>query len=358
MSVTNLSAAPPVESPERPVGRTTARLADQRRDGRVLLIDVWYPARVSAEPLTQYEPLPSIVFESAVAHDAPAVLPNPEPGRNGRYPLVLVSHGRTGMRIAYSLLCEALAARGFVVVAADHPGDALADWLGGTFVDDRTNETGRVGDSGFLLDALLDPSAADAAAIGLPGEVLAAIDPSRILSIGHSYGAYTGLAAAAGVRGVEPDSRISAVVGLQPYTRSMSDNALARVKTPTLLVISEFDQTTPAATDGDRPWQLVNGAPTWRMDLAGAAHHASSDMGLYLELAGQMSDLPPMVVAYVSMMSGETTGPNMRPWREGLLLQIRTIAAFADLVLDIDPERGVVEADAVAAAAGVVLQGR
>ena len=355
--VTNLSAAPPVETPERPVGRLTTQLTDHGRDGRTLLVDVWYPAVVTTEPLTTYEPLPSIVFESAVAHDAPPVLANAAPGRDGRYPLILVSHGRTGMRIAYSLLCESLAARGFVVVAADHPGDALGDWLGGTFVDDRTNEVGRVGDSGFLLDALSGDRAADLTP-DLPAALLAAIDPARVLSVGHSYGAYTGLAAAAGVRGVAPDQRISAVVGLQPYTRSMSDAALARVTTPTLLVIAEFDRTTPAATDGDRPWQLINGTPAWRMDLAGAAHHASSDMGLYLELAGQMSELPPMVAAYVAMMTGEMTGPQMRPWRERLIVQIRAIAAFADQVLGIDPERGAIEAAAVAAADGVVLQRR
>ncbi|MEO6125648.1 MAG: hypothetical protein ABIR32_18260 [Ilumatobacteraceae bacterium] len=353
-----MSAAPPIEAPERPVGRTTTRLVDPGRDGRVLSIDVWHPAQLAGEPLTSYEPLPSIVFESAVAHDVPAVVPNAAPGSDGKYPLAVVSHGRTGMRIAYSLLCEALAARGFVVVAADHPGDALNDWLGGTFVDDRTNETGRVGDSGFLLDRLLQATPANAAEIGLPIELLDAIDPTRVISIGHSYGAYTGLAATAGVRGVEADSRISAVVGLQPYTRSMSDSALARVKTPTLLVISEFDKTTPTETDGDRPWTLINASPTWRLDLAGAAHHAASDMGLYLELAGQMSDLPMMVNAYVGMMSGEMTGPHMRPWREGLLLQIRAIAAFADVVLDIDPARGAHEADAVAAASGIQLRRR
>lgn len=355
--MTNLSAAPPIEHPERPVGRATARLVDPGRDGRVLLIDAWYPAVLAGEPLTVYEPLPSIVFESAVAHDAPAVLVNPAPVSGGRYPLILVSHGRTGMRIAYSLLCEALAARGFVVIAVDHPGDALNDWLGGTFVDDRTNETGRVGDSGFLLDVLLGGEASTHG-LGLPAPLLAAIDPSRVMSVGHSYGAYTGLAAAAGVRGVQPDARISAVVGLQPYTRSMSDAALARVRTPTLLVISEFDQTTPTATDGDRPWRLIGAEPTWRLDLAGAAHHASSDMGLYLELAARMTELPAMVSAYVAMMRGEMTGPHMRPWREGLILQIRAIAAFADIVLGIDPSRGASEAGRLAATDGIVLQRR
>ncbi len=319
----------------------------------MLLVDIWYPAVLNGELLTRYEPIPSIVFESASAHDSPEVLTQPD----RKFPLVILSHGRTGMRFAYSLLCEALAGRGFVVVAADHPGDALADWLGGTFVDDRTNETGRVGDSGFLLDQFVG-RAVDATGEANLADLAAVIDPDRVAAIGHSYGAYTGLAASAGVRGIEPDGRIKAVVGLQPYTRSMSDAALSRVKTPTLLVIAEFDQTTPAVTDGDRPWRLLNGSPTWRLDVAGAAHHASSDMGLYLELAGKLSDLPPMVMAYVAMMSGESTGPSFRPWRERLLVQVRAIAAFFDIVLGIDTARGESEAAAIAATAGVDLQRR
>jgi len=72
----------------------------------------------------------------------------------------------------------------------------------------------------------------------------------------------------------------------------MSNAALSRVTTPTLLVLSEFDSTAPIATDGDRPWALVPGPPVWRLDLLAAAHHASSDMGLYLELAGTIPNLP------------------------------------------------------------------
>lgn len=348
-----LSAAPPIEGSRNAVGRRMVQLSDASRGDRMLLVDIWYPAVLNGEPLTRYEPIPSIVFQSAAAHESPRLLT--EAGR--KFPLVILSHGRTGMRFAYSLLCESLAGRGFVVVAADHPGDALADWLGGTFVDDRTNETGRVGDSGFLLDQFVGRTAGASGQADL-ADLAAVIDPTRVAALGHSYGAYTGLAASAGVRGIQPDERIKAVVGLQPYTRSMSDAALSRVNTPTLLVIAEFDQTTPAATDGDRPWQLLNGSPTWRLDLAGAAHHASSDMGLYLELARQLSDLPPMVMAYVAMMSGESTGPSFRPWRERLLVQIRAIAAFLDIVLAIDTNRGESEVVAIAAIAGVHLQRR
>jgi len=344
--VTTLSAASPIEPASTPVGRRTVDLRDESREGRNVLLDVWYPAHAGPQPLTSYEPIPGVRFESANAHEGADIIP-------GLYPLILMSHGRTGMRFAYSLLCEALAARGAIVVAPDHAGDVMTDWLGGTFADDRTNEVNRVGDSHFVLDTLLgDRVGVDLAAVA------SAIDATRIASIGHSYGAYTALAAAAGARGVPPDSRIGAVVGLQPYTRSMSDAALSRVNTPTLLILSEFDATAPIATDGDRPWKLINAQPVWRLDLHGAAHHASSDMGLYLELAGFLPDLPPMVQAYVAMMTSEMIGAQFRPWRDGLAVQLRTIWAFLDIVLRIDRDRGEAEAAALAALPRVLLSRR
>jgi predicted dienelactone hydrolase len=356
--MTTFSARPPIEPATRPVGRRTFQLRDQARDDRLLAIDLWYPAVDASRPLTSYQPIPGVRFESANAHDDAVTEP-------GKYPLILLSHGRTGMRFAYALVCEALAARGAIVVAPDHPGDVMTDWLQGTFADDRTNEVNRVGDSRFLLDALLgagsDTGLNDGIEPGLLAElgpILRTIDHTRIASIGHSYGAYTALAAAAGVRGVPADDRIGAVVGLQPYTRSMSDAALARVHTPTLLILSEFDSTAPIATDGDRPWELIPGPPVWRLDLLAAAHHASSDMGLYLELAGRIPDLPPMVNAYVAMMTPDMIGEHLRPWRDGLAVQVRTIWAFLDIVLDMDAQRGEAEASSLAAAPRIVLQRR
>jgi len=344
--MTTLSANTPIEPITTPVGRRTVELRDPTRDGRLVTVDLWYPALAGPQPLTWYEPIPGVRFQSVSAQDDA----DPAPGAR---PLILMSHGRTGMRFAYSLLCEALAGRGAVVAAPDHAGDVMTDWLGGTFADDRTNEINRVGDSHFVLDTLLgSPTAPPLAAI------VGTIDATRIASIGHSYGAYTALAAAAGVRGVPPDARLGAVVGLQPYTRSMSDAALARVTTPTLLILSEHDGTAPIATDGDRPWKLIGARPVWRLDLLAAAHHASSDMGLYLELAARLPDLPPLVQAYVAVMTAEMVGEKFRPWREGLSVQLRAIWAFLDVVLPIDPDRGEAEAAALAATPRVSLQRR
>lgn len=346
--MTTLTAAPPLEPQMYLVGRRSTLLIDETRDNRLLGVDIWYPAIVAHERTARYELFPGVSFESAGARHEPAVAP-------GKYPLILFSHGRTGMRFAYSLLSEALAARGAVVVSADHPGDALADWLLGTNVDDRTNEMNRVGDAGFLLDSML---AGAGHTTGLPDDLLDAIDDHRVAAAGHSYGAYTALAMVAGARGVAADGRVRAVIGLQPYTRTMSDGALGRVHAATLLVIGELDTATPAESDGDRPWALIPGEPVWRVDLAATAHQASSDMGLYSELVHQISDLAPIVVEYLQASAVDAVGAGLRPWREALLLQTQAIWAFLDVALDIDLVRGQSEAGRLAECEGVVLRQR
>jgi predicted dienelactone hydrolase len=343
--MTEVSASPPIEPPSRPIGRRTTLVADPQRDGRLLGVDVWYPAVPSGQPKSEYVLFPGVSFMAAAAQHEPPPAP-------GRFPLILFSHGRTGMRFTYSLLCEALAARGAIVVSADHPGDALTDWLLGSFVDDRTNEMNRVGDAHALLAELRPEGTV------LPPDLLAAIDHDRVALAGHSYGAYTALATAAGARGVPAHDRVRAVACLQPYTRSMSDGALGRVTVPALLVVSERDTSTPASTDADRPWALLRGSPTWRVDLAGAAHQAASDMGLYSELARQMPSLPDFVREYLEATAPDAVGAGLRPWRELLATQVETVWAFLQIALDIDPITGAAELRRLGAEPGVTVQTR
>ena len=146
--------------------------------------------------------IPGVGFTASARTDAPPVA--------GPRPLVVFSHGRSGLRTSYVMLCEGLAARGFVVVALDHPGDTLLDWMMGTAVDDATNETQRVADVQFVIDALLGETDL------LPP--FAGVDATQVSVVGHSYGGFTALA----VAGVEtPDPRIRGVAGLQPFARSL-----------------------------------------------------------------------------------------------------------------------------------------
>jgi predicted dienelactone hydrolase len=314
---------------------------DQARDQRRLDVDIWYPAAASEAERSVYEVVPGVAFRGAWAQHAPHAAV-------GRFPLVLFSHGRTGTRISYSQVCEALAARGAVVVSADHPGDALVDWLSGRQSDDRTNEVNRVGDAHLVLGALLHGHPE------VPSDVAALVDPDCVVLAGHSYGAYTAFATAAGSRGIEPHEHVAAVIGFQPYMRSMSEGLLSRVQVPSLLVVSERDQVTPAHVDADRAWRLLNGRPSWRVDLAGAGHQAISDIALYAELAQQVPDLPAIVRDYLMATAADSAAD----WRGLMARQVAVAWAFLQVVLDLDVERGLVTAAEYAMSADARLQRR
>ncbi|MFZ4718493.1 MAG: alpha/beta hydrolase family protein [Ilumatobacteraceae bacterium] len=342
---TPLSAGAPLEPPAMPIGRRTVTFVDSSRGGRRIDADVWYPATASDAEPSHYELFPGVGFAAVSATHHPPVAP-------GRYPLIMFSHGRTGMRISYSLVCEALAARGAVVVSADHPGDALVDWITGQHVDDRTNEMNRVGDAHLVLGAFLFGHDE------LPEAIHEVVDHDRIAIAGHSYGAYTAFAAAAGSRGVGPHEHVGAVIGFQPFMRSMSDSLLGRVHVPSLLVVSEQDTVTPAHVDADRAWALLPGRPAWRLDVAAAGHQAISDIPLYAELAPQVVGLPQLVHDYLTATAAENRIEGGRPWRELQRDQVRLAWAFLQVALRIDPSAGEAAADRLAAAPGLTLQRR
>jgi dienelactone hydrolase len=343
--VSVIETAEELDNPALITGRRSITVIDHRRGDRVLPTEVWYPAIDGGEPRSVYEVLPGVAFRGVAALDAPAVAP-------GRYPLILMSHGRTGTRIAYSLLCEALAARGAVVIAPDHPGDALLDWLWGTNVDDRTNETQRVDDANHLFDLVLSDNE------GPFGEISTIVDGDRLALVGHSYGAYTAFATAAGAPGVPGRRQVGAVVGLQPYVRSLSDELLGRMSTPFLIVVGETDTVTPAHTDADRAWDLGAASPAWRLDLLGAGHQASSDIALYAELADRVPDLPAMVRDYLIATAEGTSGEGVRPWRDVLADQVSATWAFLSVALGIDVDGGLHTARRLAASEHLVLSRR
>lgn len=310
-----LSAGTPIETPVRPVGRRTVTLTDPARDGRRMDVDIWYPALASNAEMSMYEIFPGVAFAAAATqHHAPV-----EPGR---FPVVLFSHGRTGMRISYSMVCEALAARGAVVVSADHPGDALADWLTQQQVDDRTNEMNRVGDAHFVLHSLLHGHPE------IPAGITEIADAEQVVLAGHSYGAYTAYATAAGARGVPAHDAVRGVIGFQPFMRTMSDALLQRMSVPSLLVVAALDTTTPAHIDADRAWEMMPCRPSWRLDIEGAGHQAISDIALYAELADHVEGLPQMVRDYLAATVVGSTGPGTAPWRQVIGRQLAVAWAF------------------------------
>ncbi len=134
---------------------------------------VWYPAGDAEKTVLAHG---NVVWEAiSVAPDAP-----PLPGA---HPLVLLSHGMFGNARNQAWLAEELVARGFVVLAIDHPGTS-------TFqrdADQRRMLWERPRDiSRALTELLADP------------ELGPLIDRERIFMAGHSLGGFTAMELAGG----------------------------------------------------------------------------------------------------------------------------------------------------------------
>lgn len=136
--------------------------------GRDMEFAVWYPA-VDGSAVAPFAGNP--VFRPVtVAPEAEAVA--------GRYPLVLLSHGLGGHYRSLAWLAVALAARGAVVVAVNHPESTVFDFDMQAGLRHWTRaEDLRLALDHVLADPVLGPM----------------IDEARIAAAGFSYGGWTAL---------------------------------------------------------------------------------------------------------------------------------------------------------------------
>ena len=343
----SLEAGPPLEAPLRPLGHRSTTLVDGDRADRLVPVDAWFPAATNPSgPAATYEILPGVGFTAAGTADATIA--------DGPHPLVLWSHGRTATRSSYVLFCEALAARGFIVLAPEHAGDALADWLAGAAVDDATNEANRIGDAHFVLNQFLGFGGAPGADPSIAA-IAPHVDADRVAAMGHSYGGFTALAVGGGVA-AHPSVR--AVLGMQSFTRSLPKTAFESIAVPAMLVVGMQDKTTPPETDAYRAWAKLASQPAWRVDVERAGHQACSDVGLYLELAPTVPDVPDLVRAFVTSMAADVTGTAGDPWRETVALHIRIAGAFLQGALGLDADTAERELAAIGGLDGVDISNR
>jgi len=124
-------AQPPVES----VGVMTVDVGG-------LDVEVWYPASVAADAPTE-----EVAFEDVLSTSILDRLGNPQLARiptpavrdaavrGGPHPAIVFSHGFGGTRQQSVTLTTHLAAQGFVVLATDHRGRSLMDFVPCVFTD-------------------------------------------------------------------------------------------------------------------------------------------------------------------------------------------------------------------------------
>ncbi len=135
-------------------------------DGERMAIAVWYPSAVSSGRTIEGP------FAMKAARDAPLA--------DGRFGLVLISHGTGGGRLNHRGTAIRLAQVGYIAAAPEHSGDS---WRDGRYSGTAANWVRRPRQLSATLDRLLaDP------------EFGPRIDPEHIAAIGHSAGGYGVLA--------------------------------------------------------------------------------------------------------------------------------------------------------------------
>ncbi len=251
-----------------PVGVTTYTLAKGPS------VEVWYPAVEGTTGEVSYDVRdftpPAIrdiltadipaSFSFAGARDAAAA--------DGQFPVVLFSHGFTGIRLQSSFLTAHLASWGFVVAAPDHPSRDLPNVLNATASGDRADS---IDDLLQSLDLVVAESAT------ADGLLAGHVDDSRVIAVGHSAGGGTVLGAALDERVDGYVSMASGVLLGDPTvttTSAAGDSGLP--EKPSFFMAGSVDAVVPAA---DRTVPSFEAVPEpsllWVID--GVGHNGFDD---------------------------------------------------------------------------------
>ena len=132
---------------------------------------IWYPATAGGRRVT--------VGGNGVFYGTPAG--KGAPPKEGRFPMILISHGAGGNAGQFGWIASALAASGYVVVLPNHPGTTSRNASAEAAV--------RVWERPADISAVIDEIEANP-------QTYPYIDTSRIAALGFSAGGYTAMALA------------------------------------------------------------------------------------------------------------------------------------------------------------------
>ena len=191
----------PSQRGPHPVGVIQTRIAstdDPIDPRRVLPTEIWYPAQAGVRERDDG------VHPLGLPHRATTDL---TPLADTTLPLVVFSHGNSGLRQQSTFLMTHLASHGFVVAAPDHVGNTFDEMLALETEEQRKEvhlraRSQRPSDIARVIAALVDDR--------IEADRRPAIDPDRIGVAGHSYGGWTALKVPA------RDPRVRSVCCLAP----------------------------------------------------------------------------------------------------------------------------------------------
>ncbi len=200
------------------------------------------------------------------------------PPQAGPRPLLVVSHGLGGSREGLEYLGQAWAAAGFLCIHPQHLGSDEGVWKGAAnpeaalrrAVANPRNAIDRARDVSFVLDEALQASRTP------DSPLFRRIDAQKIGVAGHSFGAWTALAAA-GRGGRLQDARIKACVALSAPARDLEREKAddADFQTPVFHFTGTQDNSPigeMSAANRRVPFDAITKAQEYLVILDGADH--------------------------------------------------------------------------------------
>ncbi len=272
------------------------QITSDPNDKRNVVVQAWYPTEQDAKGNhssyldgpdnlpKKIGIVPSFIFDHYDQIDTFGVLNAPISKVQNQWPVIIFLTGNGAARAFYTSLASGLASYGYVVLALDHPYEAMITQLADgkivtpieIFLKDDPDLTKfmkgrldiRIADIQFVINQIGNPKES-------PDNFLLSIDQNRIVIAGHSLG---GAAAAAAMAF---DSRIKAAANIDGtlYGELPKPNG----PRPFLLLESKKDQS-------ERFLRYVNGNQRlfkqfgggYRYEIIGADHYSFTDAPLFL----------------------------------------------------------------------------
>lgn len=222
--------------------------------------EVWYPAVEGSQGSDSYDvrDFTPFILRSMLTGDVQSTYTydgvRDAEVADGKFPVVLFSHGFGGFRTQSTFLTSHLASRGLIVISPDHPSRDLAAALtSGSFETDDPRL--------HLLESLDYLSSADSIVAGH-------VDSENVAVIGHSAGGGTALA-------VAQDARVDGYVSMASGRLGPTEGAPMPAK-PSFFLAGSVDKIVPAS----RTKAAFDAAPSpslyWNID--GVGHNGFDDL--------------------------------------------------------------------------------
>ena len=258
-------------------------MGDGTTTPRTLKVDIWFPTT------EEYRDAEHFIYDvkedcnDAVKEkfgeieigqfEIPAVMDAPVRHGEGRYPVVVFSHGAYGIRFQSVFFTIALASHGYVVVAPDHEYNTLNEilvdgWNGADLVPAALH---RPRDVIALLNWVQakgeDPE----------DEFYDLLDMENCACTGHSFGGLTSYIATM-------DDRIDCIVPMAPeasmasaFINIFGNTPIEELSIPTLVMGGEMDNTLDYQSS-QRDWFDLQPAPKWMLSMPRAGHYTFTDV--------------------------------------------------------------------------------